>query len=183
MKDTQNLTLASKCFCDAVTHDLLTVENNIDFALRSWDQQCFRTIHSNKSVIFESWCLYICSSIGSRFIEKLFWKNWFLFFKFIFDFRELKSVQTCMNISEPNYRILFSATGDNSYDYEQSLLFGDVRGVSRKIQWRKKDDVSASLHTLPATRWHLSFFFLLTRAIDFAEKEGLSIIYNSAYRD
>ena len=69
-------------------------------------------------------------------------KNWFLSFIFIFDFREFKSVQTCMNISEPNYRILFSATGDNSYDYEQSLLFGDVRGVSRKIQWRKKDNVS-----------------------------------------
>ena len=45
MKGTQNLTLASKFFCGAVTHDLLTVENNIDFALRSWDQQCFHTIY------------------------------------------------------------------------------------------------------------------------------------------
>ena len=43
MKGTQNLTLASKCFCDAVTHDILIAENNIDFALRSWDQQCFGT--------------------------------------------------------------------------------------------------------------------------------------------
>ena len=42
MKGTQNLTLASKCFCGAVTHDLLAVENNIDFELRSWDQQCFQ---------------------------------------------------------------------------------------------------------------------------------------------
>ena len=45
MKGTQNLTLASKCFCGAVTHDLLAVENNIDFELRSWDQQCFHTIY------------------------------------------------------------------------------------------------------------------------------------------
>ena len=45
MKGTQNLTLASKCFCGAVKHDLLAVENNIDFELRSWDQQCFHTIY------------------------------------------------------------------------------------------------------------------------------------------
>ena len=36
---------SSTCFCDAVTHDLLTVENNTDFTLRSCDQQCLRTIH------------------------------------------------------------------------------------------------------------------------------------------
>ena len=69
MKGTQNLTLASKCFCGAVTHDLLAVENNIDFELRSWDQQCFQR---TKASYLSYGNQYSCSSIGSRFIEKLF---------------------------------------------------------------------------------------------------------------
>ena len=43
-----------------------------------------------------------------------------------------------MNISEPNYQILFSMTDDNSIRLnKQFLLFGEVRYASRKIHGRK----------------------------------------------
>ena len=36
------------------------------------------------------------------------------------------AIQTCMNISEPNYRILFSVTGERVQSYEQRLLCRQV---------------------------------------------------------
>ena len=182
MKDTQNLTLASKCFCDAVTHDLLTVENNIDFALRSWDQQCFRTIHSNKSVIFESWCLYICSSIGSRFIEKLFWKTGFCSLYLYLTLESLspfKPVWTFQNQTTGFYLAQPEITATTT----SSLSFS-----ATSVAWVEKFSEEKRIMLVPRStrsrrRADIFLFFLLTRAIDFAEKEGLFIIYNSAYRD
>ena len=44
-----------------------------------------------------------------------------------------------MNISESNYKILFSMTDDNSFRLnKQFLLFGEVRCASRKIHERKR---------------------------------------------
>ena len=53
-------------------------------------------------------------SVRSTFLMKNFKKEKIGFCSFIFEFRELRLVQTCKNISEPNYRILFGVIGDNS---------------------------------------------------------------------
>ena len=90
-------------------------------------------------------------------------------------------------------------------DYKQFFLFGEVRRPwKRKAEKKKKKSVKkinvsarwgalrvgASLPELPVARWHqfYSFFFslfsfplcsLFTRATDFAEREGLLVMYRS----
>ena len=66
-----------------------------------------------------------------------------------------------MNISEPNYKILFSMTDDNSIRLnKQFLLFGEVRCASRKNSRKKK------LMLVPHFKsFGFFFFFWLARRI------------------
>ena len=70
------------------------------------------------------------------------------FCSFIFEFRELRLVQTCKNISEPNYRILFGVALA-----QHSTRLQAVPPPSRKKSMKKKKiKASASPQEFPAVR-------------------------------
>ena len=59
--------------------------------------------------------ILIWLAFGQYFNSKLFFKIWRL--PFHIWVLTAYAIQTCMNISEPNYRIIFRVTGDNTLKY------------------------------------------------------------------
>lgn len=113
-----------------------------------------------------------------------FFKNWSLLF-----YIWVNRVQTSSNLYEhfkPNYRILFSVTGDTALDYGQSPLFGKIRRASRKTSVKKKLMLVPTPGAQNGAWTSLSFFFLValtsffsTCATDFAQKEKKMLSCNS----
>ena len=86
-------------------------------------------------------------SVRSTFLMTNFKKEKIGFCSFIFEFRELRLVQTCKNISEPNYRILFGVIGDNSTRLQAVPPPG-----RKKSMKKKKIKASASPQEFPTAR-------------------------------
>ena len=85
-------------------------------------------------------------AIGPRFNEKLFKKNSLCFS--IFEFRDWVYI----NISGPNYWILFGGTGDNSITTSSSSSFSAKSVAQVEKISEEKINVSAPLRELPPAR-------------------------------